>query len=424
MHNLQEPETLSGLAARIREGRIDAFPGRYWVTAEIGELNQNRNGNCYLELIEKGDDAVMIRARIRAVILAYSFRLIKPYFESVTGRSLEPGLKILVEATVDFHAVYGLSLNIRDINPAFTVGDLALARLAVIRRLTEEGVLDMNRSLPLPPVIQRIAVISSETAAGYGDFCKQLNQNPWGYAFDYRLFPAIMQGVESQASILQALDVVHQEGSRFDAVVIVRGGGSQSDLQSFNQYELAFHIAQFPLPVLTGIGHDRDETVADLVACRSLKTPTAVAEFILGESLQFETRMQTMAYAALRSGRDKLQFRKQQLDQTSQSLMNGLQRIFLLRQSRLDGIEKQLPLLLQQCIRTEIHRLESCASRNHLLDPMRTLERGYTLTRFRGKTVQHAEALQPGDQIVTYFSDGSVQSRTEIVRTGDSPSMS
>jgi len=411
----QNPDTVSlfDLAARIRSGLSSCFPGRYWVMAEIGELNVNRNGNCYLELIEKEEASDQIRAKIRSIILAHTFRLIKPYFESVTGQSLEAGLKVLVEVTVEYHEIFGLSLHIKDINPAFTLGDLAQARLAVIRRLTGEGIFDMNRSLIPPVVMQNLAVISSETAAGYGDFCKQLDHNVWGYRFYHLLYPAIMQGNEAQSSIIAALDAIYQSRIGFDAVVMVRGGGSQSDLQCFNLYEISAQIAQFPIPVLTGIGHDRDETVTDLVAFRALKTPTAVAEYLIGEANAFEIGIRSMAYAALRYARDLFRKQQQKLDFSSQMLISSLQRNLFLHHSRLASVREKLPGVLQKRFQSELQKIDFLSAKKDLLDPGYTLRRGYSITRFQGKAVKSAETLKKGDRVETCFPNGQVESIVE-----------
>lgn len=265
----------------IRQVLQDAFTDPIWLVAEIGELKVNRTGHCYLELIEKDQNTEEIIARARATIWSWQFRFIQPYFESLTGQQLNAGLKVLVAATVEFHEVYGLSLNIKDIDPGYTLGDLARKRQEIINRLTEDGVIDMNKELDLPDLPGRIAVISSPTAAGYEDFLNQLHGNSRGYRFSTRLFEATMQGQDAAQSIMAALDAIYLEASAFDVVVIIRGGGAQIDLACFDHYELALNVAQFPLPVLTGIGHEKDESITDLVAHTRLKTPTAVAGFLI-----------------------------------------------------------------------------------------------------------------------------------------------
>ncbi|MDA3879731.1 MAG: exodeoxyribonuclease VII large subunit [Prolixibacteraceae bacterium] len=273
--------TLQELNSLVRENLALAFPEQIWVMAEIGELKVNRNGHCYIELVEKNKATDTIVARSRATIWAWQFRFIQPYFETITGQALTAGLNVLVSATIEFHEVYGLSLNIKDIDPAYTLGDMARKRREVLERLDEEGIIDMNRDLDFPEIPSRIAIISSATAAGYEDFMNQLHGNKPSFKFYTKLFQATMQGNNAPESINYALDMVYAYEDLFDVVIIIRGGGSQMDLSCFDNYELAAHIAQFPKPVLTGIGHEKDESVADLVAFQKLKTPTAVADFLI-----------------------------------------------------------------------------------------------------------------------------------------------
>jgi exodeoxyribonuclease VII large subunit len=275
--------TLSELNLRVREALQGTFPEQLWVVAEIAEMKLNRTGHCYLELVDKEASSDEVAARARATIWSWQFRFIQPYFETTTGQSLTAGLKVLVSVSVEFHEVYGYSLNIKDIDPTYTMGDLARKRLEIIRRLTDEGVIDMNKEIPISDIPSRIAVISSPTAAGYEDFINQLANNHSGYRFYSKLYPATMQGNNSANSIIAALDAIYENEEHFDVVVIIRGGGSQIDLACFDDYNLALHISQFPLPVLTGIGHEKDDTIADMVANTRLKTPTAVAEFLIGK---------------------------------------------------------------------------------------------------------------------------------------------
>ncbi|MCW0482537.1 exodeoxyribonuclease VII large subunit [Gaoshiqia sediminis] len=285
MANIQV--SLSELNQQIKETLDDAFPNLIWVKAEISELTINRAGHCYLELVEMDPVTKEVLARGRATIWSYTFRMLKPYFETTTGQAFSEGIKVLVSAKIEYHPVYGLSLNIRDIDPSYTMGDMARKRREIILRLQEDGVFEMNKELELPLVPQRVAIISSPTAAGLQDFMDQLANNPRHIRFYTKLFPAVMQGVETAGSIIQALDQVFQYEDFFDVVAIIRGGGAQLDLASFDHYELAYHVAQFPLPVITGIGHEKDETVVDLVAHTKMKTPTAVAEFLISGAEAF-----------------------------------------------------------------------------------------------------------------------------------------
>ncbi len=289
--------TLTELNQQIKGAIDELFLESIWIVAEIGEFKVNRTGHCYLELIDKPNENSDISARARATIWSWQFRFIKPYFETATGQTLAAGLKVLVAAKVQFHEVYGLSLNITDIDPNYTLGDLARKKAEIIEQLKSDGIFEMNKELILPEIPSKIAIISSPTAAGYEDFLNQLNNNANGYQFYTKLFPAAMQGNETTPSIINALDLIYSYEDLFDVVVVIRGGGSQMDLASFDNYDLAAHICQFPIPVLTGIGHEKDESIADMVAFKKLKTPTAVAEFLIEcfddrrdeiETLQYE----------------------------------------------------------------------------------------------------------------------------------------
>ena len=316
---MEQKLTLFELNERIKNALTDAFPSQVWVVAEISELKENSAGHCYLELIEKKGDEIIARAR--ATIWSYTFRMIKPYFETTTGRSFSHGIKILVRVSVEYHPSFGLSLNIKDIDPVYTVGDMALQRKEIVNRLQNEGVFDMNRELQLPLVPQKIAVISSATAAGYQDFMNQLETNEFGFRFYTKLFQAVMQGAEAVPSIIRALEKIYRYEDFFDAVVIIRGGGATADLSSFDSYDLAFHITQFPLPVITGIGHEKDDTIVDLVAHTRLKTPTAVAEFFINGMERFYEKLLQLESDVVRTVREQIE---NQLDELEQ-LATGLQ---------------------------------------------------------------------------------------------------
>ena len=288
---MNERLKLSELNGLVKKAVSEAFTAPVWVIGEISELKTNRSGHCYLNLIEKEENGDAIVAQARATIWSYTFRMLRPFFESTTGQQLTEGLKVLVSVSVEFHELYGYSLNIRDIDPTYTLGDMARRRREIIARLQSEGVAEMNKELDLPLVPQKIAIISSSTAAGYQDFIDQLTNNPAGYHFDLKLFQAIMQGNQAESSIIGALEKIYLYESFFDAVVIIRGGGSQADLSCFDNYNLAYFITQFPLPVITGIGHEKDDSIVDMVAHTRLKTPTAVAEFLINGVAQFDVHL-------------------------------------------------------------------------------------------------------------------------------------
>ena len=284
--------SLSELQALIKRGIDNAHPLPYWVTAEISELKVNYSGHCYIELVEKGGANHVPKAKASAVIWRSGYPMIASYFQGATGQVLAAGLKVLVKVVVSYHELYGLSLQITDIDPTYTLGDMERQRQETIRRLRQDGVFDMNRELPLPAAIQRIAVISSRNAAGYQDFMKEISSSPYG--FEITLFDAFMQGAEAEESIVRALGEAADRADGFDALVLIRGGGSQSDLGCFNSYRLCCYLAQFPLPVIAGIGHDKDQSVADLVAAVSLKTPTAVAVYLKNGMAEFEAGLDDM----------------------------------------------------------------------------------------------------------------------------------
>ena len=400
----------------------------YWVVAEINEFQVNSSGHCFMELVEKGQQGGQIIARSRANIWAYHFRMLSPYFETVTGRRLSAGMKVMLQASVEFHEIYGISLQVVDIDPAYTLGDLAVQRQAVIKQLVEDGVFDMNHELELPFFPQRIAVISSETAAGYGDFVNQLHGNHYGFTFFHTLFRATVQGNEAEKSILEAFEQIFEREEEFDAVVLIRGGGSQSDLNCFNGYPLAACIAQFTLPVITGIGHDRDETVADLVACVPLKTPTAVAEFLINKAVILDNILQELSYRVekaveleLRRRYSKLQQLSQRLNIIANSHIRVQDRKLHVLQNRLENAarsfllrKKQEQYNLSERVKNvfihykgEIARLEE---KIQLLDPVNLLQRGFSITYADGKVVRNAKDLERNTAIETLFHDGKIKS--------------
>ena len=273
--------SLYELNALVRRSLEQCLPDAYWIQAELSDVRTNSTGHCYLEFVQKDVRSNSLIAKARGTIWSNVFRLLKPYFEEATGQAFVSGIKVLVQVTVSFHELYGYSLTVQDIDPTYTLGDMARRRKEILKQLEEEGVLTLNKELRMPRLPQRIAVVSSPTAAGYGDFCHQLQNNPGGFYFYTELFPALMQGDRVEESVLSALDKINSRSDSFDVVVIIRGGGATSDLSGFDTYLLAAACAQFPLPVITGIGHERDDTVLDSVAHTRVKTPTAAAEFLI-----------------------------------------------------------------------------------------------------------------------------------------------
>ena len=276
-----QPLSLFELNALVRKSVKLCLPDEYWVQAELSDVRTNYSGHCYLEFVQKDPRGNALVAKARGMIWSNIYGMLKPYFERETGQTFTSGIKVLVKVTVDFHELYGYSLTVVDIDPAYTLGDMARRRKEIIRCLEEEGVLTLNKELEMPLLPQRVAVISSATAAGYGDFCNQLLNNSDGLVFYPHLFAAVMQGDKVEASVIAALNAIYKEVDRWDVVVIIRGGGATSDLSGFDTYDLAANCAQFPLPIITGIGHERDDTVIDMVSHTRVKTPTAAAEFLI-----------------------------------------------------------------------------------------------------------------------------------------------
>ena len=332
--------TLSQLNESIKDTLSDAFPTTVWVVAEVSELKENRSGHCYLELIEKEGNEII--ARSRATIWSYTFRMLKPYFETSTGQQFSQGIKILVQVTVEYHPAYGLSLNVKDIDPTYTVGDMAMQRKEIINQLKTEGVFDMNKELELPLVPQKIAIISSATAAGFQDFMNQLNTNESGFKYYTKLFEATMQGTETVPSVIHALERIFQYEDFFDAVVIIRGGGASADLSSFDNYDLAFNVTQFPLPIITGIGHEKDDTIIDLVAHTRMKTPTAVAEFLITGVARFYEQLLDMENEVVQFARNTIDEEQNRLERIAQSMNYSVSGFINEKQARLTKIGNEL----------------------------------------------------------------------------------
>ena len=388
------------------------------------------NGHCYLEFVQKDEVGGTLLAKARGHIWRQGYVNISAQFRRATGHDLRAGLKVLAEVEVSFHELYGYSLHVVDIDPTYTLGDLAAQRQAIIRQLEADGVINLNKEIPLPRLIRRVAVISSATAAGYGDFCRQLEQS--GYGFEVQLFPAVMQGDGVEQSVIAALDRIAAEPGRWDVAVIIRGGGSSLDLHGFDTYLLAANVAQFPLPVLSGIGHERDDTLVDLVAHTRLKTPTAVAAFLVqlredeaARLYQLAQRLQ-QAVAAQLEGHGKqltalthrlqlaatqyVHWQQQRLLRHQTRLDVGAQIVFQNERHRLELFRQRAAQAVKERIGHERHRLEMLDHNLQLASPERILRMGYTLTTKDGEVVQSAGQLAPGDRIVTHFADGERQS--------------
>ncbi|KAA6303317.1 MAG: Exodeoxyribonuclease 7 large subunit [Candidatus Ordinivivax streblomastigis] len=402
--------TLSQLNTLVSTAIKQSFPETYWLMAETSDVRYNTNGHCYLEFIEKRASDNSIIAKARGYIWNNTFQLLKPYFEQQTGQNFVSGLKVLVKAGIDFHPVYGYGLSVYDIDPAYTLGDMQQQRQKILQQLEQEGVLSLNKELEMPSIPQRIAVITSPTAAGYEDFLDHLQKNPAGFVFYPHLFPAIMQGEQTEQSIISALDKIYTLRDQFDAVIIIRGGGATSDLASFDTYNLAVNVAQFPLPVITGIGHERDDTVLDFVAHHRAKTPTAVADYLIhcledvyAELSQCQSDVLNACYRMLNKANEKLQQFSHYLPQL---VGNKIEQ----QQSNLQSIRNHLLLSQKQRMQREILQLQAKEAFFKLSSPQYILSKGYSITMKNGKAVKSAQSLCAGDRIETLLSEGKISS--------------
>lgn len=350
--------SISQLNGEVKKVLSANFTAPVWVIGEISEISVNSSGHCYLTLIEKDENDDRIIAQARATIWSYTFRMLRPFFETSTGQRLTDGIKVLLQVSVEFHELYGYSLNVRNIDPTYTLGDQARRRREIIQRLTDEGVIAMNKELELPLVPQKIAVISSSSAAGYQDFMEQLTNNTFGYKFYTHLFPAIMQGDQAEKSIVAALERIYPFEEFFDLVVLIRGGGSQVDLSCFDNYNVAYHITQFPLPVLTGIGHEKDDSIADLVAHTRLKTPTAVAEFILDGVASFEERINLLKQEAVEMAESVVKDEKERLEDLTGEITAIVRELLGNRKSELRGMTWRFQQEIKLALQGKLHFLE------------------------------------------------------------------
>lgn len=394
----------------VREAVKTCFPERYWVRAELSEVRESGPGHCYVEFIEKENRNGQMIAKARGSIWANRWRMLKPYFEEQTGQKFTSGIKVLVEVSVEFHELYGYSLVVNDIDPSYTLGDMARNRIEILKRLEEEGVKDMNRELFLPPLPNRVAVISSATAAGYGDFMTQLEHNDKGFPFYTHLFSAVMQGSQTEASIIGALNKIFIYRDLFDVVVLIRGGGATSDLNSFDSYLLALNCAQFPLPIITGIGHERDDTVLDTIAHTRVKTPTAAAEFLISKMNEAYESVATLQYTINESVSGLIELEQQKLSSMTTQIPQLIRNKVDAQQMQLGFLKERIrtavPMQLDRA-KKEIETIERIVE---LVSPESILKKGYSLTLKNGKVVRCASELNRGDRVVTLLANGQSES--------------
>ena len=394
MMSSENPLSLSRLNRMVRSAIEEQMPLKYWVTGELSEVRATSVGHCYIELVERNEATGEISAKARGTIWSRVYALLRPYFLEQTGRDFSVGLKVLLQVSVNFHEVYGFSLDVCDIEPAYTIGDMARQRMLIVQRLTNEGVINLNKELPFPLLPKRVAVISSATAAGYGDFCDQLNGNLYGFKFNVTLFPAPMQGSKVEEGIISALNAIARDADLWDVVVIIRGGGATSDLSCFDTYDLANNCAQFPLPIVTGIGHQRDDTLLDMVAHTRVKTPTAAAELLIHSMLVQAEKIESLRRAIP--------------DTVAHRIADERRRV--------DMLVQHLPVSVAMLLQQQRHRLDLWEQQLQASSPDRILAKGYTLTLSGGRIVRSATQLSAGDDIVVRFADGEVASTVKNIK--------
>lgn len=410
-----EAVTLYELNSRVKQALKASFDEPVWITAEITEIQLNRSGHCYLQLADKQAEEENIVATARATVWSFVFRTLRPYFETMTGRTLQKGMKVMLCVEVVFHELYGYSLNVRDIDPTYTVGDLERKRQEILHRLEEEGVIDMNRSLAFPLLPKNIAVVSSPTAAGFGDFMNQLEGNPEGFRFHVRLFPAVMQGERTTESVIAALERIYEYEELFDVVVIIRGGGSQTDLGCFDSYELAANVAQFPLPVIAGIGHERDETIVDRVAYLRVKTPTAAAVFLTDTFRQRAEELTELSLRLKGAVETAVRERSGAFERVRLRVQGKTALLFDRGRNRLETLSASMRQHTARIVAEHRQRLELAERTVRFADPRKVLERGFSITRVNGTAVKDLSQLPPGTVLETEVAGGSIRSEVTDV---------
>lgn len=422
---------LNSLVRDVLETTLDSL---FWVEAELSEAREVR-GHCYMELVQKDIFSATPIARASAKCWKQRWQVLRPKFEGVTGQPLRAGMKVMLQVAVSFHEAYGFAWIVQDIDPTYTMGDMARKRLEIIRQLQQEGVFDMQKELTIPMFAQRVAVISSESAAGYGDFYSQLSNNDYGFKFYPRLFAAVMQGERVEQSVVAALNEINRHVDDFDVVVIIRGGGTTADLSGFDTLELAENVANFPLPIITGIGHERDESILDMVSNTRVKTPTAAAAVLIDNLVAVLSCINDYERRVAMRVKQVMDKERRRLDRSAERVPMLFSLVKTRQEARLDRLMSRMVSLVNHNVSTAGYRLQ-LASANLLplverrlerannelgrlefrvkaLDPQLILRRGYSITLLDNKAVRHADQLKRGDHIVTRLEHGSVKSVVE-----------
>lgn len=420
--------SLYELNSLVRDVIAMSLPDSYWVEAELSEAREGYGGHCYMELIEKDECSNTPIAKAHASCWRNRWMVIKPQFERVTGQRIHAGMKVLLKVHAQFHENYGFSWIVDNIDPNYTMGDMMRKRMEIVQTLKEEGVFDLQKELELPMFCQHIAVISSATAAGYGDFCNQLADNEDGLSFHTQLFPAIMQGEGVEQSIIAALDRINAEWESWDCVVIIRGGGATSDLSGFDTLSLAENVANFPLPIITGIGHERDESVLDMISFRRVKTPTAAAAFLIQHLTDVYMRVQDAQETIVNHVIQRLRVERMRLDRLSDAIPVQFALVKNRQEARIDRLMSRISTSIPQRLSDALHKMEMTSrtiqavidkklinekyrlqmleQRIQSQDPELLLRRGYSITLKKGKSVRKADDLQEGDILETRFAEG------------------
>ena len=417
---MEKALTLYELNSLVRETIEEELHQEYWVEAELSEVREVR-GHCYMQLVqydrsEEGGKRKRYEntpiAQASAKCWQSSWQLLRPYFEKETGQQLHAGMKVLLQVYANFHETYGFSWIVTDIDPTYTMGDMARKRQEIIRVLKDEGVFDLQKELPLPLFCQRIAVISSANAAGYGDFVNQLENNEYGFQFHTRLFPAVMQGEDVEKSVIAALEQIFRGSENsFDCVVIIRGGGATADLSGFDTLALAENVANFPLPIITGIGHERDESILDMVSHTRVKTPTAAAAFLIDHLKEVLEVLNDAQERITRYAQQKLSTLNAQLSVVAEAIPRLFSVVKTRQDARLDSMQEKMTMLIERRLETEQHRIQLVSEKVKSLDPTLLLRRGYSITLHNGKVVKDVSVLNTGDELETRLAHGSVRSK-------------
>ena len=425
---MEKALTLYELNSLVRETIEEELHQEYWVEAELSEVREVR-GHCYMQLVqydrsEEGGKRKRYEntpiAQASAKCWQSSWQLLRPYFEKETGQRLHAGMKVLLQVYAQFHETYGFSWIVTDIDPTYTMGDMARKRQEIIHVLKEEGVFDLQKELPLPLFCQRIAVISSANAAGYGDFVNQLENNEYGFQFHTRLFPAVMQGEDVEKSVIAALEQIFRGSgdmeargneNAFDCVVIIRGGGATADLSGFDTLALAENVANFPLPIITGIGHERDESILDMVSHTRVKTPTAAAAFLIDHLKEVLEVLNDAQERITRYAQQKLSTLDAQLSVVAEAIPRLFSVVKTRQDARLDSMQEKMTMLIERRLETEQHRIQLVSEKVKSLDPTLLLRRGYSITLHNGKVVKDVSVLNTGDELETRLAHGSVRSK-------------